>query len=171
MLCYALLPYITLPGRLYHVISIYVHDYFMTEDWTASAIGVDDKRFNMSNNSLKIGNIEVKLSEGDLTKETTDAIVNSTNESLDLSIGIVLYISIYSKCNHTTFLLNSDVTDSTIITTTTATSATTLTTTTTATTSNLISIRLANNMLIIFKLNCLTCSLTTNANLKNITLC
>ena len=89
--------------RLYYVKSFYVHDCFITEDLTASASGMDDKHFNKSNNSFKIGNIEVKLSEGDLTKETTDAIVNSTNERLDLSIGIVLFIGIYSKCNYINF--------------------------------------------------------------------
>lgn len=37
---------------------------------------------------FKIGPLSVLVEKGDITKETTDAIVNSTDETLDLSTGI-----------------------------------------------------------------------------------
>jgi len=38
----------------------------------------------------------VTVVHGDITKETTDVIVNSTNENLDLSKGISFYILLNS---------------------------------------------------------------------------
>jgi len=37
--------------------------------------------------SVKIGNLKLEVRVGDITQEKTDAIVNSTNERLDLTIG------------------------------------------------------------------------------------
>ncbi len=40
-----------------------------------------------SGGEMKIGNVTLQVLPGDITTETTDAIVNSTNNRLDLSIG------------------------------------------------------------------------------------
>ena len=39
---------------------------------------------------INIGSINVDVVHGDLTKERTDAIVNSSNSSLDLTQGVLL---------------------------------------------------------------------------------
>jgi len=53
------------------------------------ACGGDNLAFNTSDNSITIGQIKLEIQAGgDITKEKTDAIVNSTNSRLDLSLGI-----------------------------------------------------------------------------------
>jgi len=37
--------------------------------------------------NIDIGNIKVEVCQGDITREKVDAIVNSTNETLDLTRG------------------------------------------------------------------------------------
>ena len=39
---------------------------------------------------INIGSINVEIVHGDLTKDNSDAIVNSTNSSLDLTQGVLL---------------------------------------------------------------------------------
>lgn len=54
-----------------------------------------------TNQTINIGSVQLSVHQGDITKETTEAIVNSTNKSLDLSQG-----------NDTLFVigdLNSDI--------------------------------------------------------------
>jgi hypothetical protein len=43
--------------------------------------------FNAADNSFSIGRIKLEVTSGDITKQLTDAIVNSTNERLNLTIG------------------------------------------------------------------------------------
>ena len=43
---------------------------------------------------ISIGPLKIEIVQGDLTKEQTDAIVNSSNGSLDLTIGILLNTSV-----------------------------------------------------------------------------
>lgn len=37
--------------------------------------------------SIRVGQVELLIRQGDITEETTDAIVNSSNAHLDLSAG------------------------------------------------------------------------------------
>ena len=44
--------------------------------------------------SISIGQLAIEIVQGDLTKEQTGAIVNSSNRSLDLKQGILLNTSV-----------------------------------------------------------------------------
>ena len=63
--------------------------------------------FSSADNSVMIGLVKLEIKSGvDLTKENTDAIVNSTNERLDLSIGkdicygLYIIIKMLYRCGH-----------------------------------------------------------------------
>ncbi|XP_052226217.1 protein mono-ADP-ribosyltransferase PARP14-like isoform X1 [Dreissena polymorpha] len=45
--------------------------------------------FAKDSNNFTIGNVQIKVTQGDLTKEAVDCIVNSSNETLDLKRGKV----------------------------------------------------------------------------------
>ena len=49
---------------------------------------------NFRKKRIKIGNLMMEVVEGDITEEKTDAIVNSTNESLTL-LGGSLFNSVF----------------------------------------------------------------------------
>ena len=48
---------------------------------------VDPKDEPKEGGEIQIGSIRLQVVPGDITKERTDAIVNGTNQSLDLSAG------------------------------------------------------------------------------------
>lgn len=53
-----------------------------------SAVGAFSKVTSSSGmHETKIGNVTVQVVSGDITKETTDVIVNSSNESFSLQSG------------------------------------------------------------------------------------
>ncbi len=50
---------------------------------------------------IEIGKVFLQVVNGDITKETTDAIVNGTNNTLDFSIGMqTLSVSVMMPVNH-----------------------------------------------------------------------
>ena len=53
-----------------------------------------DGGFSLQDKTVKIGpNMMMEVKEGDITKEDTDAIVNSTNSKLSFAAGQLLGIS------------------------------------------------------------------------------
>lgn len=60
---------------------------------------VDGIRQTADKNKFTIGPITLVIQKGDITKEKTDAIVNSSNEELDLSKGRNTLCSPFSRIN------------------------------------------------------------------------
>ena len=57
-----------------------------TAPFTVCAIDIS---LNIPTKTVKIRSMVMEIKEGDITQETTDAIVNSTNKDLNLSGGLV----------------------------------------------------------------------------------
>lgn len=58
----------------------------------------DGNKGSANKTSLKIGTLSLIIQQGDITKETTDAIANGTNESLDLTSGILVLYTFVCLC-------------------------------------------------------------------------
>lgn len=58
------------------------------------------KSFPDGSKSLQIGQITVQLQQGDLTQETTDAIVNSVGRDLNLKGKLMAHALVFPHCSN-----------------------------------------------------------------------